>query len=163
MTFSIVQVHLKLHLNLPGKQAVKIKLHLNLDGHFIFNGLLPRASSNYLAVSGCECWGSMSIAGCSSRCAAVRFEAEQRLCTCSLSSLYLFEYMCLNANFPARTHAFPGKEARCLRRVVSYTGSGGCSHNILSLLAFFCDSKSGTMFVDAEGGMKLYMCVSVAV
>lgn len=38
----------------------------------------------------------------------------------------------------------------------SVTGSkllgGGCSHNIVSLRAYFCSSKSGFMFVDSEGG-----------
>lgn len=43
-----------------------------------------------------------------------------------------------------------------------YSGSGGCSQNIVSLLAFFSGSKSGAVFVDAEGGMKLYICFSVA-
>lgn len=36
-------------------------------------------------------------------------------------------------------------------------GGRGCSHNIFSLLAFFCGSKSGSMFVDAEGGINVCM------
>lgn len=42
-------------------------------------------------------------------------------------------------------------------------GSGGCSHNIVSLLAFFWGSKSGTVFVDAKGGMEKCMSLSLAV
>lgn len=33
-------------------------------------------------------------------------------------------------------------------------GISGCSHNIFSFLAYFCGSKSGSMFVDAEGGKE---------
>ena len=33
-------------------------------------------------------------------------------------------------------------------------GGAGCSHNIVSFLAFFSGSKSGSMFVDAAGGME---------
>ena len=43
--------------------------------------------------------------------------------------------------------------------ISKWLGGGGCSHNNVSLLAFFCGSKSGSMFVDAEGGMEECVCV----
>lgn len=42
-----------------------------------------------------------------------------------------------------------------------FFGRGGCSHNIVSLLAFFCGSKSGWMFVDVEGGLEECVCACV--
>lgn len=60
----------------------------------------------------------------------------------------------MSVHSPASTHTHRRTRGQRLRRAVNYLAVGGCSHNIVSFLAFFCGSKSGSMFVDAEGVME---------
>lgn len=76
--------------------------------------------------------------------------------------MYLFGNVHLNARSFARAYIFIHKCA-LLEEGRELFGSGSCSHNIVSLLAFFCGSKSGTVFIDAKGGMEKCMSLYLAV
>ena len=101
-------------------------------------------------VSGEETYTEQAVCG---RVIALSFEAEQWLRVCRVCSLFLSEN-CARPHTHTHTHSW-----KTFETISKWLGGGGCSHNNVSLLAFFCGSKSGSMFVDAEGGMEECVCV----
>ncbi len=118
-------------------------------------------SSNYSAVSKCERWGNVYRAGClwPAYCPQfLRLNSDFAFATSvPCSGLRKCTWVCI----PSHAHTHTHTRTRTTFASSKLLGGGGCSHNIVSLLAFFWSSKSGSMFVDAEGGMEVCVCVCV--